>query len=430
MRAYEWKTALILTLATMILMRLVWMDLRSYVVIFSPQNHYALEHSEPCARSLEQSLTLKLGEQLLPRPGWAHAWSYHSIMQLSCRNGIFSVGSFVRYNQGLLIMTVLILVLLTRVLARSWIIGLIMAVALLSRGRLIAALGQVGGDQLIGFGLAVWGLTLAHWLRSGSRAVLVLHYLCIAWLVPLEPGLLFLLGVLPCLLARPVRRWVFGPSAPHTAHSPLAARLGSYWPWRELAGKPSLAPGTEPTPGALLRPWEHGTDIGPLLAHGRYRRKIWAFALWGSVICAAEFLLLMLLRSDPLLRRGFDWTPGEFLLWLESWAAPIDRDLGLGLLCMFVSLALWRRSWVLALRPLISVSLAAVLLSSLGSFVGDLLFLPGGASRLWMGPHLLLWWEPLLLALSLLAFYNIVLELIPRALQYASKWLSSPQKVG
>lgn len=384
MRAYEWKTALILTLGTMILMRLVWMDLRSYVVVFSPQNRYALESSEPCARSLEQRLTVKVGEQLLPRPGWAHAWSYHSIMRLSCRNGIFSVGSFVRYNQGLLITTVLLLVLLTRVVTRSWIIGLVVAVALLSRGRLIAALGQIGGDQLIGLGLAFWGLTVAHWLRSGSLWILAVHYACILWLIPLEPGLTFLVGVLPLLMWRGI--------GPASAGSSLSAEALE--------------------PGGLLRPWAGG-DISALLATAPYRRRVWAFLLWGSVICAADFLLLTLLRSDPILRSGFEWTWGEFNFWLRAWFSPIDRDLGLGLLCMlFLGLGAGR-SRVLGLRPLILASLMAVLLSSLGSLVGDLLFLPVQASRLWMGPHLLLWWEPLLLALGLLAFYSIVLDLLP-----------------
>ncbi len=405
MRAYEWKTALILTLATMILMRLVWMDLRSYVVTFSPQNRYALEQSEPCARALEPGLALKLGENLLPRPGWAHAWAYHSIMKLSCRNGIFSVGGFVRYNQGLLITTVLLLVLLARIVTRSWILGLIVAVALLSRGRLIAALGQIGADQLIGLGLALWGLTFAHWVRSGSYLMLALNYACILWLVPLEPSMLFLAGVLPLLMTK-LGSFVFAPGQEEA---------------KEEGAKPAV--------GNLFRPAAGG--VGALLDEARYRRRIWAFALWGLVLVAAEFLLLTLLRNDPILRRGSDWSLSEYQAWLQAWFLPVDRDLGLGLICMFLILLLARRSRVLGIRPLIAVTLAGVILSSMGSLIGDWLFLPGSASRLWMGPRLLLWWEPLLLALSMLAFFDLVLDLLPRAgpTFLLSKWLRPKQNL-
>ncbi|MDQ3234125.1 MAG: hypothetical protein M3Q07_20140, partial [Pseudobdellovibrionaceae bacterium] len=143
MRTSELKSALIITLLSMILLRLVWMDLRSYVITYAPQNRYAFDRSETsgsCRRSfsLRQLGPDKPTQGSWERPGWADARLYQSLVLASCRNGVFHDAGFVRYNQGLLISCLVFCVLLTRVMARSWVVGLIVAVALLSRGRLIA----------------------------------------------------------------------------------------------------------------------------------------------------------------------------------------------------------------------------------------------------------------------------------------------------
>lgn len=426
LRVYEWKIGLSLTLLVMILMRLVWMDLRSYVIDFGPQRHHVFEQSdqlESCARSFEQKLPRSLKERSLEgshqRPGWTDAWVYHAMLELSCKGGVFNVSGFVRYNQGLLITSLLALMLLTRILTHSWIIALISGVALLSRGRLIASLGQIGAEHLISMGLVVWGLSLLHWLRSGSWTMLSIHYLSLVWLIPLEPGMCFLALVLPLLLAICQRYGWENLARSQRAPSSLSA----WWPWRDLIAAQSLVDKPRVPSGGLLRPVPGG--VAGLWIDPDFVRRAWQFALGGGALLVSELFILTLLRSDPLLPRSQEWSALDLGQWFVRLLAPIDRDLGLALFAMVLVLAL-RTPWLLGLRTLILATACGLAGNILGSLVGDFLFLPGEAHDSFMSSRLLLWWEPLLLCLGLLALYQLILALLPRYAPYVFKSLPKP----
>jgi|GEM_PF-6821480 hypothetical protein len=428
MRAYEWKSALILALLVMILMRLVWMDLRSYVVVYAPQNRFAFETSERsgvCARSfgMRQRITSYKGERLLPRPGWADAWSYQTMLELSCRGGSFSESGFIRYNQGLLIATLLGCALLARILARSWIVSAIVAVALLSRGRLIAANGHIAAEHLIMLGIAWWGVSLAHWVRSGSHWALSLHVLALLWLLPLEPSFAFLSLALPLglvLLKRSgqLARWDQHILSGHeAAHLPFRR----FWPWRELVQRDRFQTRIGDG-GGLFQPWAGG--VVRLLQDDGIRRRYQRVSVVGLGVVGLGLLVLLLFEKFSWPLRPGHWSLREVRLWLVTWIQPLDRDLLLCILLMLISLGL-RSPWLQGLSSVLALTLGALLLQFFGSLMLDALYLPWESSRFWLGPRLLLWWEPLLLTLGVLSFYQTLLHILP---QLGARWYGSAEE--
>ncbi len=415
MRASEFKSALIVTLLSMILLRLVWMDLRSYVITYAPQNRSAFDRSETsgsCRRSfsLRQLGPEKPHQGIWERPGWADSSLYQSLLLASCRNGVFHDAGFVRYNQGLLIACVVFCVLLTRVMARSWVVGLIVAVALLSRGRLIAANGQISGDAMIAVGFALWVMCLGHWLRSGSFRVYLASYAVVAALMTLDPGAA-LIGLAPPLVLaawRPILRRKVQRLSPPTETISRDVKLWKRW--GELLNL-SLGPAPDaPLSGGLFRPLPEG--IRSLIGQPRFQNGLKTLTGMGFVLLLIVLIVQFALRKyGPLPLQPV--SASAIRSWIMDFISPLDRDLGLGIFMMVLALT-WRSRWLPYLRPLVNLVGLAIILSSIGAGFIDLIYLPLPAERLWQGTRLLFLWEPVLMTLGMLAFYQMILSLLSR----------------
>jgi hypothetical protein len=415
MRASEFKSALIVTLLSMILLRLVWMDLRSYVITYAPQNRYAFDRSETsgsCRRSfsLRQLGPEKPNQGSWERPGWADARLYQNLVLASCRNGVFHEAGFVRYNQGLLIACLVFCVLLTRVMARSWVVGLIVAVALLSRGRLIAANGQISGDAMLAVGFALWAMCIGHWLRSGSWWVYLGSYAVVAALMTLEPGTALIGFAPPLVLAawRPIlRRRMQRPALPA---EPVSRDVKLWKRWGELLNL-SLGPAPDaPLSGGLFRPLPEG--IRSLVGQIRFQHALKVFSSLGLLILMIVLIVqFMLQKYGPLPLQPL--TATAIRMWIQDFLSPLDRDSGLGISMMILALS-WRSRWLPYLRPLVNLVGLAIILSALGAGIIDLMYLPVPAQRLWQGTRLLILWEPVLMTLGMLAFYQMILSLLSR----------------
>lgn len=415
MRASEFKSALIVTLLSMILLRLVWMDLRSYVITYAPQNRYAFDRSETsgsCRRSfsLRQLGPEKPNQASWERPGWADSRLYQSLLLASCRNGVFHDAGFVRYNQGLLIACLVFCVLLTRVMARSWVVGLIVAVALLSRGRLIAANGQISGDAMLAVGFALWAMCIGHWLRSGSWWVYLGSYGVVAALMTLDPGAALIGLVPPLVLAawRPIlRRKVERLSVPV---EPVSRDVKLWKRWGELLNL-SLGPAPDaPLSGGLFRPLPDG--IRSLIGQPRFQNGLKTLTGMGLIILLIVLIVQFSLRKyGPLPLQPVSGT--AIRLWIMEFISPLDRDSGLGIFMMLLALT-WRSRWLPYLRPLVNLVGLAIILSAFGAGFIDLIYLPLPAERLWLGTRLLILWEPVLMTLGMLAFYQMILSLLSR----------------
>jgi hypothetical protein len=415
MRASEFKSALIVTLLSMILLRLVWMDLRSYVITYAPQNRYAFDRSETsgsCRRSfsLRQLGPEKPSQGSWERPGWADARLYQVLVLASCRNGVFHEAGFVRYNQGLLIACLVFCVLLTRVMARSWVVGLIVAVALLSRGRLIAANGQISGDAMIAVGFAFWAMCIGHWLRSGSWWVYLVSYGVVAALMTLDPGAALIGFAPPLVLAawRPILRRK-QERLPEAAE-PISRDVKLWKRWGEFLNL-SLGPAPDaPLSGGLFRPLPDG--IRSLVGQPRFQMALKNVTGLGFIILLLVLIVQFALRKyGPLPLQPLSGT--AIRMWVHDFLSPLDRDSGLGIMMMVLALS-WRSRWLPYLRPLVNLVGLAIILSALGAGIMDLIYLPLPAERLWQGTRILILWEPVLMTLGMLAFYQMILSLLAR----------------
>ncbi len=390
MRSYEWKLALGLTILFMILMRLVWMDIRTYPPFYPPQNRVMVaesQRSDGCIRSFDirQKQALVRSEEWVSRPSWGGSFLYKAIVHASCRSQSFDEQVFIRYNQGFLIATVFFAALLTRLLTSSWIVALLVAVALLSRGRLIASNGNVSPELAMSALLMLWAACLAHWLRSGSSLILLGSSAIAGILASLEPSFLPLVFVI-ILLYGLLRR--------------------------SLQSNLDEAVGTNTSPeGHILKPLSGG--IGRLLQRPELRallrKDLWLTTGAGLGV----WLLLSTFRSVDWNPRVSTWTQYAYMHWWQLLMQPFDRDLAIAaILCLGVLTA--RKTVPASLRALVFIVGTSCCLSLVACAVLDRVYLSGSTSRYWLGPSMLLVWEPLALTLGILSFLCIFYALFQK----------------
>lgn len=170
-----------LALLVMILMRLVWMQLRSYPVVPDLRASVAVEEAQArygadCGYDLEavrgQYAKPEQRTALSLALGWIETPGNTALAWVSCRAGLTDVHQFARFNQWMLAATVIAAALLTRFITSSWTVSLIVAAMLLSRGRLLADLGRVSSDSIVFFCVTAFFSCLGHYIRTGSRITL------------------------------------------------------------------------------------------------------------------------------------------------------------------------------------------------------------------------------------------------------------------
>lgn len=142
---------------------------------------------------------------------------YMGIAELRCQSGLTSAGDFGRLNQWFLVMTVVFASLTVRFLTSSWIVALIAAVTLLSRGHMLSHMGEISPHPLISMLIAAWLASVTHYMRTGSRASLLasgglailstfadrsLFALCLVMPAALMSGMTIRRGVMRSFLAR------------------------------------------------------------------------------------------------------------------------------------------------------------------------------------------------------------------------------------
>ncbi len=395
MRSIEVKAAVILAFLFLILMRLVWMDMRSYVIVYAPENHRSVYDSSFCHKD---HWTQESPSRATARPSWGSSLLYRNLLKQSCRNGIFSEGSFIRYNQGLLVISILACMVLARITTRSWVLALIVGLALLSRGRLIASSGQISGDHLIMFGISMWAMFVGHWIRSGSRIILACIYVSLIWLIELEPAFL-LLALIPLIYAFSVR------TERIQARKVVMDKI-LFWPslQRFLELENFHTVNQDVKVGGIFRPLAQTFSI-PLRDDRIFRRFLNDYIRL-CVLLIVSYLLFSYLKNHWHLSLG--WNTARSKLWSQLFLMPIDRDLILSFTAIASALAI--PTFVLpALRGL-SYSIALGLgLTALGVYLVDHIYLPVEATGFWMASQVILWWEPLILGLGVLGFYHCLI---------------------
>ena len=194
------RSALPIVLLIMILMRLVWMQLRSYPVQLDPRALMSLEtlislpmggNCDTLRSSYRQGLAplqaniaaaattfppLTLSRTLSPSPpalvaarAYATSPGYVALGFAACSYDLLDDRWALKLNQFLFVLTVLCAAVMTRMITSSWPIALTCATVVLSRGRLLAGIGLISPDYMVMFWLTAGLMAATHMLRTGAR---------------------------------------------------------------------------------------------------------------------------------------------------------------------------------------------------------------------------------------------------------------------
>lgn len=422
------KLLLGLTLVIMVLMRLVWMDLRSYTITMDPKAMLAMSEERADGPCLLKGKSLQFPQQLIPvkhLPDWSDSFLFNFYVSLSCDNGYLNTNSYVRMNQGLLIISIIMCVLLTRFFARNWLLCLTTAALLMSRGRLITTNGDVSGQSLLMVVLTLWFCLMCHWIRSGSAITRVITICFPMFLATID----FSLGLL-CLSV------LFAYGSFYLLRKSLTYPLFKKLRWDLSISRKSHEdepPNVEDTYGAFTQSirnmlgWTTPFNWGYRPIKLRYRtgalfrsldvpfilwlqhKKLWSPLLMGLAIVAV--LQLGVLTSLSLFEFDLLHTQINMPLksWFEAFTMPIDLDIAVSLVILGACLLLnpvwgltsfWEAIWLL---------LWSIAFAGAGAFLWDNFSQFGMHAKVanWKAGEVLLWFEPVILTFAIIAVYHL-----------------------
>ena len=182
----------------MILMRLIWMQLRTYPVEYEnravaslaaatsefpsicPQGPAGIDH-----RSELLNFGLSYSDVNLIAPGYTVAGL------LLCKLEQFDSKAFVRMNQLLFCASILAAVMLTRFITSNWMLSLVVAAMLFSRGMLLADIGSVSTSYIVMFLFMAGFACFAHFFRSGSKTMALFGTISFSLLMLVDRSLWF-----------------------------------------------------------------------------------------------------------------------------------------------------------------------------------------------------------------------------------------------
>ncbi len=438
------RIAIPVILLSMILARLVWMQLRSYPSATSPRavisNEARLSEDDSACRAKRSTLNglrlqgatagpVERAYLALSSPGYA------VIGLLGCNLDQPSEKVTVKLNQWLFVATVLMATLMTRFLTSSWTISLITAAMLLSRGRLLAEIGTASVDFPLMFCVTTWLAAVSHFIRTGAALSLAGAVIASLIAASFDRSMIALTLVVPVFLmvgilyrrqlARPVirrlrgmnrkRREVYAKAGGmHVAEAPsvfgrftgtVRWMLGMEFPPLELPTGPRLSYER----GSLFRT----IDVPFLL--WIYWRKRWLRATIGWL---AVFVLALLIFSTL---PGADWAiPEAFAKALtQPLQGRVDLHFATSLAIIVVSAAQSPAAGLPSFLEgmwLALLALVLVLAASVMADAGDRLMLARLLSSGLRDPLLMalppraggLWLEPVILSLGVAGIYNLM----------------------
>ena len=177
------KKAAVIILLFSILMRVIWVNLRDYDLEITPiaWTSLLLVQASDSQCSYQPPLqNLATGGGILSEvvanpinPSFVSPGFFYLAI-LACKEKGIDGQKIREWNQWAVVATAWVLVLLARILSKSWLFALMTGAVVLSRGAFIGRAGLIGFESILAFLFASSMLALAHFLRSGSRKMLIL----------------------------------------------------------------------------------------------------------------------------------------------------------------------------------------------------------------------------------------------------------------
>ncbi len=426
-----------LILLTMIMMRMVWIDLRGYSVTPDSELTIALTSSNlrptllrSCIPAPSTAVRPPDKMPLIPAADSFVAPLTRILYTSICRVNPSEFGElWLQVAKFGFSVSVLCSGLLVRIISGSWLLALVSAVTLYSRGRLLAELGVISPDIAIAAGLSAAALFSSHYLRS--------HFLPMLWATISILGMISLLnrdlfgvfaGILTLLVAKAIilrfpRLSLRSPPSLTWSPSLGQALQRVVHGGQRVLGRSGRTPPLHQTDGKMMQPgfWHPLSRVSE--EHGLGGDSVLTISI--LILCSAlsfygfSQLLGKLLSSLPL-----TW-PQQFIdinefaaTWMVELLAAVDLHFGISLLGIVLA-ALLRHPYVMPAMVRISRLLLVALIGvCLFGFVGNYfeatyLDLWNAAGVTALGSYALpvtqviFWFEPIVLSLGIVTPYYL-----------------------
>jgi hypothetical protein len=472
-------------LVLMVLVRLIWMQLRHYPISIDSHIVPSLDFvntrfdgecrsTRPLLRVVSEPLSGSLLAQNRNDRSILWWFTHPGAVFLgftSCLSDLSPEDFYVKWNQWILGITVLGAAFLVRFCTSSWTAAAVAATVLLSRGRFLADIGVVSSKSVLQCLTTLWLAAGAHFFRSGSVALAIFGALCVMVASVFDGATLILSLALPIFL-------ILGFSQRKRLAKPMIRRFrGQPGDLIEIPAQSDLGLNDE---GSFLRRmgktvrWVLGTEVPslmrlptqrpdyrrggvfftlkvPFLLWAFYRRRWLTMIFFGFMAFGFGMLLLVISKCAVL---GSKWVSVEDLIanismdsrvnlinaawmknWLEAgrlyWDTHYTLSFVVLLVCGFISPArglpaYWETVWLM-LIALIGLATFCLLGDLLDSLVVAA-FLPSSQTlsqvlgiRTLLPREFFSWMEPCVLSLSVAGIYNLIEVLDSRSLTNLSK---------
>ena len=481
----RWRSVILFGLVLMVLVRLVWMQLRHYPISIDTHIVPSLDFVNTgfdgeCRsnRPLLRGGSEPVGGGLLaqnPHDRTILWWFTHPGAVLlgfaSCLSDLSPEDFYVKWNQWVLGVTVLGAAFLVRFCTSSWTAAAVAATVLLSRGRFLADIGVVSSKSVLQCLMTLWLAAGAHFFRSGSFVVAIFGALCVMVASLFDGATLILSLALPTFL-------LLGFSQRKRLAKPMIRRFrGQPGDLIEIPGQSDFGLNDE---GSFLRRigktvrWVLGTEVPSLMRlptqRPDYRRGgvfftlkvpflLWAFyrrrwltmillgfmafgfgvlflgiskwAVLGSKWGSLEALTTDVLMESRIKLINTAWIKG----WMEAgrlyWDTHYTLSFVVLLVCGFISPArglpaYWETVWLM-LIALLGLGILCLLGDILDALLVAAFFSSHQTPSQVLGVRTLLpreffsWVEPCVLSLAVAGIYNLIEVLDSRSLTNLSK---------
>lgn len=414
----------------MIISRIAWMQLRQYNIEIST-TELVTAHIHKDNGHYTNCTNFDLKKPALDPRLYGYWYSYGLSVQnyVFCQLLNYSASDLKQWQIGTLLVTIVSAVWLTRFLTSSWLVSLLVGATLLSRGSLLARLGDISSSHYVTLFIMVWLTCSAHFLRTGSLITYTVasFALIISSLFDSICQVLFLAIPIFILTHYLTYRKTFNSPPTSTikadrvqAPDPMLDQIHQGLNTKKPATLRQIHKGRFKR-GGLLKPMNHAFSVWIYYNH-RWIKLI----LFNMLLFLVTYLLqraiynnLNLPKTDvefSLLNSSINL---EFLFsWITTLLNPVDLHylaclLVIALCCIhsfyFGLFSLSECSWILSIAGMLLVAASflksATLAAKFHLYSQEHLIAP--LIQLATSSKILIWLEPIILTLGIICFYQL-----------------------
>ena len=379
------------------------------------------------------------------------------ISRFHCGYGAGGEQHFIENNQKLVMAIVFFCALASRFMTGSWMISLVVATVLLSRGRTVGEVGSLSVLLWIKGLLALWYCLLVHYIRTTSVVSLVGGTIVLALLAFVERSFVALALLFPlCFFILFLIKWFLSTSIgtkirlervpqPVTKverqgagrSSPLRQSKGERQAdWMEFRFLAGFVRWVGLFAGPQTATQEQGGILSPI--HSPFfvwvyrRHKIWTLMKIHLAIAVVFAMAILWATIGDSIGLAALWQHGGSfssvnvsdqwpIYWFVNWVRPLDLDLSISFVMILIVLWVpWPRQ-LDHFREICVLTLLSIGLISLSALAWDLLdvmFVANNLKSFWVvtanliprAAQVFLWWDPIIITVGVSGLIHIYIN--------------------